>query len=111
MPKDAALFLVPTPSLSPMKPFIETATKRGIVVGSNSHADLESGALVTYAGSFAAMGNQAARMADQIFKGAKPGDVPVETAEFLLKINLKTAKAVGLDIPDAILKQAAEVVR
>jgi putative ABC transport system substrate-binding protein len=111
MPKDAALFLVPAPSLNPMSAVIETAVKRGIVVGSNSHADLQAGALVTYAASFSAMGNQAARMADQILKGTKPGDLPVETAEFLLKINLKTANAIGLDIPDAILKQAAEVVR
>jgi putative tryptophan/tyrosine transport system substrate-binding protein len=111
MPKDTALFLVPTPSLIPMAPFIETAVKRGIAVGTNSHGDLESGAVVTYAASFSAMGNQAARMADQIFKGTKPADLPVETAEFLMKINLKTAQAIDLDIPDAILKQAAEVVR
>jgi ABC-type uncharacterized transport system substrate-binding protein len=57
------------------------------------------------------MGDQAARMADQIFKGTKPADLPVETAEFLLKINLKAAQTNSLDIPDAILKQAAEVVR
>jgi putative ABC transport system substrate-binding protein len=57
------------------------------------------------------MGEQAARMADQILKGTKPADLPVETAEFFLNINLKTAKAIGRDIPDAILTQANTVIR
>jgi putative ABC transport system substrate-binding protein len=111
MPKDAALFLVPTPSLNPMSPVIEAAVKRGIAVGSTGATDLQTGALITYAANFSAMGNQSARLADKIFKGTKPADLPVETAEFLLSINLKAAQAIGLDIPDAILKQAAEVVR
>lgn len=111
MPADASLFLVPTPSLNPMNPLIEAAVKRGIAVGSSSHNDLELGALVTYGASFTSIGNQAARMADKILKGTNAGDMPIETAEFYLKINLKTANAMGLDIPDAILKQATEVVR
>jgi putative ABC transport system substrate-binding protein len=111
MPKDAALFLVPTPSLNPTTAIVELAVKRGIAVGTTSPADLQAGAVVSYAASFAAMGNQAARMADQILKGTKPGDLPVETAEFLMKINLKTATSIGLEIPDTILQQAAEVVR
>jgi putative ABC transport system substrate-binding protein len=111
MPKDAALFLVPTPSLNPTTAIVELAVKRGIAVGTTSPTDLQAGAVVSYAASFPAMGNQAARMADQILKGTKPGDLPVETAEFLMKINLKTATSIGLEIPDTILQQAAEVVR
>ena len=111
MPKDAALFLVPTPSLNPMNPVIETAVKRGIAVGSTGGTDLQSGALITYAANFSAMGNQSARLADQILKGTKPADLPVETAEFFLSINLKTAKAIGLNIPAATLAQANTVLR
>jgi putative tryptophan/tyrosine transport system substrate-binding protein len=108
LPRDAALFFVPTARLEPLSTLIEVAAKRGIAVGANNHRE---GALITYAGSFPAMGQQAARLADQILKGTKPADLPVETAEYFLHINLRTATAIGLDIPDAILHQADMVMR
>ena len=85
--------------------------QRGIAIGSRLHRHLPAGALVAYAGSFPAMGEQAARLVDQILKGAKPADLPVETAESFLRINLKTATAMGLDIPDELLRQADTVLR
>jgi putative ABC transport system substrate-binding protein len=73
---------------------------------------LESaGALTSFGFEQIAIGKQAARLADQIFKGAKPADLPVETGEFSSAINLKAADAIGLDIPDNILRQADIVVR
>ena len=48
---------------------------------------------------------------DKILKGAKPADLPVQTAELFLRINLKTATAIGLDIPDEIIRQADTVMR
>ena len=114
LPKDAAIFVVPTPSLEPLSALIEVAVQHGIAVGASNHSYLSSmkaGAVVTYAGSFPAMGQQAARLADQIVKGTKPTDLPVETAERFLHINLQTATAIGLDIPDAILRQADRVIR
>jgi len=54
---------------------------------------------------------QAARLASQILQGDKPADLPVETAEFFSAINLKTAQSIGLDIPDATLRQANIIVR
>jgi putative ABC transport system substrate-binding protein len=54
---------------------------------------------------------QTARMVDQIFKGARPADLPVETTEFYLAINLKVAKKISLTIPDDILRHAHIIVR
>jgi putative ABC transport system substrate-binding protein len=111
---EAAIFVVPTPSLEPLSTLIEVAVQHGIAVGASNHSYLSSmkaGAVVTYAGSFPAMGQQAARLADQILKGTKPADLPVETAERFLHINLHTATAINLDIPDAILRQADTVIR
>jgi len=67
--------------------------------------------LTGYGPSSSNSGKQTARLADQIFKGIKPGDLPVETAESYLAINLKTAKAISLNIPDEILRQADTVIR
>ena len=114
LPQGAAIFVVPTPSLEPLSALIEVAVQHGIAVGASNHSYLSSmkaGAVVTYAGSFPAIGQQAARLADQIVKGTKPADLPVETAEHFLHINIHTATAIGLDIPDEYLRQADMVVR
>jgi putative ABC transport system substrate-binding protein len=69
------------------------------------------GILTSYGWDQTAAGKQAAGLADQIFHGIKSADLPVETAEFYSAINLKTAEAIGLDIPDEILLQADIIVR
>jgi putative ABC transport system substrate-binding protein len=111
LPEDVAIFIVPTPSLKPMSNFIEVAVKRGIAIGSTNPAQLEAGVLVTYGPNLLSMGEQAARLADQSLQGTAPADLPVETAEYFLSINLKAAEAIGFDIPDKILRQADTVIR
>jgi putative ABC transport system substrate-binding protein len=73
---------------------------------------VEAGGLMSYAMDEHDLPRRLAAYVDRIFKGAKPGDLPVEQpSEFELVLNLKTAKALGLTIPRALLIQADEVIR
>jgi len=57
------------------------------------------------------MFHRAAAFVDKILKGAKPGDIPVEqAAKFKSVLNLKTAKALGIELPTSILLRADEVI-
>jgi putative ABC transport system substrate-binding protein len=69
-------------------------------------------ALATYGASDVATARQAARLVDKVLKGAKAGDLPVERPIKLeLVINLKTAKAIGLNIPPEVLMRADKVIK
>jgi putative ABC transport system substrate-binding protein len=112
-PEADAVFLLPDSYIGTrVSDFVNTATKRNLPFSVANIMDVTNYHILTSFGIDQHLaGKQAARLADQIFKGAKPADLPVETAEFYLAINLKVAKTIGLTISDEILRHAHVIVR
>jgi putative tryptophan/tyrosine transport system substrate-binding protein len=73
---------------------------------------VDAGGLMSYAVDFAQLYYRAAGFVDKVFKGAKPGDLPVEQpTKFEFVVNVNTAKALGLTIPPSLLLRADEVIQ
>ena len=108
---NALLVLQDAVAIQQRKEIIDFAIQKRLPSMFNEKEWAVAGGLMSYGENFAAMYLRAAYFVDRIFKGTKPGDLPVEQAtKFDLVINLKTAKALGLTVPPTLLAQADQVI-
>jgi putative ABC transport system substrate-binding protein len=113
MPEDIDALYMPTDSLmaTHIAEFVRVATKRRLPLSTPHRPGVEQGALYSYGFDHIAVGRQMARLADQILRGIPPSDLPVESAELFLSINVTAAESIDLEISDDILRQSVVLGR
>jgi putative ABC transport system substrate-binding protein len=110
LPEDVGgIFMIISPTLNAGHYELGLAAlKRGVLSGSIIHDDV---VLLSLVPDLRGAGKKMAHIANQILMGQRPGDLPVETPEVMLRINLRTAEQIGVSIPEVVLAQAADVIR
>lgn len=110
--RPGALFVWSGPATSARyKQITEFAIQERLPAFAASTPEVDRGYLMAYSVNVLDLYRRAAGFVDRIFKGAKPGDLPIEQpTKFELVVNLKTARAIGLAIPPSILLRADRVV-
>ena len=104
-------------ALSPLfqqevRQFVDLSAKHRLPAIAATVEFVEAGGLMSYGASLAENFRRAANYVDRIFKGAKPGDLPIEQPTiFDLAVNLKTARIIGITVSQTILVQATKVVQ
>ena len=106
------LILVPSPLFSAeRKRLVQLAREYRWPMISNRQESVADGALLSYGIDAAAQFRRAAFYVDRILKGTRPGDLPIEQpTHIVMEVNLRTAKALGLTLPQSILIQATKVI-
>jgi len=109
---DALYALADPLTISQRGPIIEFAARNGLAAVYNEKSWVEAGGLMSYGPDFSANRRRAAYYVDRILKGTQPADLPIEQPmRFELVLNLKTAQALGLTIPQQVLAQATDVIQ
>lgn len=108
---DAMFVLADQLVVSDTRALVSAASARNLPLSTPNSAGPQLGALMSYGSDFSVSGKQSAGLADQILQGANPAELPVETPEFFLVLNLETAATIGLEIPDDVLRQADTIIR
>ena len=110
--RPGALFVGATSNFfSDRKRIIELAAKHRLPAIYEWPQQAEDGGLMAYGPSFSGEAKRLAAYIDRVFKGAKPADLPIEQpTNFELVINLKTARALGLTLPQSLLSRVDRVI-
>ncbi len=109
---DAILILPDSLVVNAGEQIVSASMAKRLPVVFHERTWVERGGLASYGASFVDLARQAAQYVDKILKGERPGDLPVQRpTKFELVINLKTAGALGLTIPQSLLQRADEVIR
>ena len=109
---DALFVAIGGPTTSYRTHVAEFALREGLPTVSAFKAFTEAGGLLSYGPDFPELYRRAALYVDKILKGANPGDLPIELpTKYELALNLKTAKALRLTIPQSLLIRADEVIQ
>ena len=105
--------IIPSPILERhRKRVVDLAAKSRLPAMYFNGEFVEAGGLMSYAPDLVDLWRRAATYVDKILKGAKPADLPVEQpTKFEFVINLKTAKQIGLTIPQSVLYRANKVIK
>ena len=90
--------------------YIEAATRYQVPLASPT-AQYKQGVMITYGQRYERTGGQVGRLAHKLLHGVSPKDLPIETPDFFLGLNLKTAELAGISISDDVLRQAEDIAR
>ena len=108
---EALIVLVNPMFFGQRKEIIERAARRRLPAMYEWKQFVQAGGLISYGADVPDVYRRAAGIVDKILRGTKPGDIAVERPTlFNIGVNLKTATAIGVTIPDSIRKQAAEII-
>jgi len=91
--------------------FVRISKERRLPLASVSYDQAEAGALLSFGPDFYVTGQQAAWLAERVLNGVPPANLPVESADLFLGINLNTAASIGLHIPEQLLQHADHIIR
>jgi putative ABC transport system substrate-binding protein len=111
--RDQGVLVMSTPfTFVHRREIVDLAAVHRIAAVYEFHLFVEPGGLMSYGVNIPEMSRRGAVYVDKILRGAKPGDLPIEQpTKFELAINLKTAKALGLTIPQSLLSRADQVIQ